>query len=221
MRILDLFCGGGGAAAGYVKAGHSVYGVDIDPQPSYLGSGAIAFVQMDALAYLVLHGGAYDFIHASPPCQPYSKAVSSRSSKWNDTLGKDEPALIPVLQDVLERVGKPYVIENVRDAIPYLHNPMLLCGSMFGLDIPRHRFFESSIPLAWPPHDAKACRGMAKRAAERRGWDYRDMTVTGKGRRAGWSERASELMGITHPMRQHDLKEAIPPAYTEWIGRQL
>lgn len=217
MKVLDLFCGGGGAADGYVAAGHQVMGVDIDPQPFY----PHPFVLFDVMSYLVYPAAweRFDFIHASPPCQPYSKAVSSRSSKWNDTLGKDEPALIEPLRELLEATGKPYVIENVRDAAPFMLNPMLLCGSMFGLDIPRHRFFESSIPLQWPAHPN--CRGIAKRAAERRGWDYRDMTVTGKGRRAGWSDRASELLGIDRPMRQHDLKEAIPPAYTQWIGAQL
>lgn len=212
-RLLDLFCGGGGASAGYAAAGWDVVGVDVDPQPSY----PFPFAQMDALAYLVLHGDRYDTIHASPPCQPYSRAVTSRSSHWNDTKGKDEPALIDPLRLLLRDSGKPYVIENVMGA-PLL-NPVLLCGSMFGLDIARHRLFESNVPLPQPEHPN--CRGIAKRAAERRGWEYRDMSVTGKGRRAGTADRWSELLGITHPMRQHDLKEAIPPAYTKWIGEQL
>lgn len=217
MRLLDLFCGGGGAAEGYDRAGWEVVGVDIDPQPSY----PYEFHQADAMSTLSptlvsFHRHDYQAIHASPPCQPYSPAVVSRSSKWNDTRGKDEPALIEPLRKLLQATGLPYVIENV------MGSPLqgfVLCGSMFGLDIPRHRLIESNVPMTPPVHPD--CRGIAKRAAERRGWEYRDMSVTGKGRRAGWSERAAELLGITHPMRQHDLKEAIPPAYTEWIGTQL
>ncbi len=217
MRVLDLFCGGGGAAEGYARAGWEVVGIDIDPQPCY----PYQFMQEDAVDFLrtidrPMLRAETDAIHASPPCQPYSAAVSSRSSKWNDTKGKDEPALIEPLRELLKATGLPYVIENVIGA-PL--EGFVLCGSMFGLDIPRHRIFETNVLMTPPGHPD--CRGIAKRASERRGWEYRDMSVTGKGRRKGTSERWSELLGITHPMRQHDLKEAIPPAYTEWIGNQL
>lgn len=214
MRILDLFCGGGGASDGYVAAGHEVMGVDIDSQPCY----PYPLVAYDALEVLAMPAfiERFDAIHASPPCQPYSRAVTSSSSKWNDTKGKDEPALIGPLRELLQATGKPYVIENVPSA-PL--DGFVLCGSMFGLDISRHRIFESNVTMVPPAHPV--CRGIARRAAERRGWDYRDMTVTGKGRRAGTSDRWSELLGINRPMRQHDLKEAIPPAYTHWIGEQL
>lgn len=213
MRVLDLFCGGGGAADGYHQAGYEVWGVDIDPQPSYPHH----FFRWDAMDFLQTFSlDAVDLIHASPPCQPYSKAVTSTDSHWNDTRGKNEPALIPALRELLVASGKPYVIENVPGA-PL--DGFILCGSMFGLDITRHRIFETSWTMLAPAHPQ--CHGLTKKAAERRGWEYRDMSVTGKGRRAGWSDRASELMGITRPMRQHDLKEAIPPAYTQWIGEQF
>lgn len=221
-RLLDLFCGAGGAAMGYHRAGFEVVGVDIVDQPDY----PFEFIKTDALAYLHVSGRFigehFDAIHASPPCQPYSKAVRSRSSKWNDTLGKDEPALIFPIRNRLLDLGLPYVIENVRDAAPDLRAPIELCGAMFGLPIPRHRLFELSwrIPAFDVPHHPD-CKGMAKRYALIRGWDPRDMTVTGKGRNAGTSERWSEVMGIDWHMTQHQLKEAIPPAYTEWIGRQL
>jgi DNA (cytosine-5)-methyltransferase 1 len=207
--LLDLFCGGGGACAGYERAGFEVIGVDNVPQPSYPG----IFIQHDAMTF-PLEG--FDVIHASPPCQPYSSHVTSESSPWNDTLGKDEPALIPALRQKLLASGKPYVIENVASS-PL--EGITLCGSMFGLDIPRHRIFESNIFLLSPYHGD--CRGIAKRAAERRGWDYRDMTVTGKGRRVGTGRRWAELLGIDWYMTQHQLKEAIPPAYTEWVGKQV
>jgi len=211
MIVLDLFCGAGGAAMGYHRAGFKVVGVDNVPQPDY----PFTFVLADVMEQEPEWWASFDLIHASPPCQPYSKAVTSRSSQWNDTLGKDEPALIPQLRDMLKASGVPYVIENV-SAAPL--NGIVLCGSMFNLDIPRHRIFESSLELVARLHPKH--RGMAKAAAERRGWDYRDMTVTGKGRRAGTSERWAELLGIDWHMTQHQLKEAIPPAYTLWIGRQ-
>jgi DNA (cytosine-5)-methyltransferase 1 len=220
-RLLDLFSGGGGAADGYSSAGWKATGVDIDPQPHY----PYTFIQVDALAMLSgffadMIGESFDAIHASPPCQPYSKGVTSRSSKWNDTRGKDEPALIEPLRQLLQETGKPYVIENVVGAP--LRHPILLCGSMFGLHIPRHRLFEvyPRIPDYLVPRHPD-CRGIAKRYAAERGWEYRDMSVTGKGRHAGTSERWAELLGMDRVMRQHDYKEAIPPAYTEWIGRHL
>lgn len=216
MRILDLFCGGGAAADGYVRAGHEVSGVDIAAQPCY----PYEFIRMDAIDVLMNSDIPYrfDVIHASPPCQPYSKHVTSQSSPWNDTKGKDEESLIPMVRWLLERTGKPFVIENVVGAP--LHDPVTLCGSMFGLDIPRHRLFETNWGMDAPLVHPK-CRGIAKRSAERRGWDYRDMSVTGKGRSAGTAERWAELLGMDRVMRQHDLKEAIPPAYTEYVGGQL
>ncbi len=212
-RLLDLFCGAGGAAMGYHRAGFDVVGVDINPQPHY----PFTFVRYD-VTELDLASMAQDFdaIHASPPCQPYSRGVTSASSPWNDTLGRDEPALIEPMREMLRATGLPYVIENVEGS-PL--DGITLCGSMFGLDIPRHRLIESSMFLLAPGHPA--CRGMAKDAAVRRGWDYRDMSVTGKGRRAGTSDRWGKLLGIDWHPTQHQLKEAIPPAYTEWVGAQL
>ena len=192
---------------GYYRAGFDVVGVDIDPQPNY----PFDFIQDDALK--MPFQWPFDAVHASPPCQPYSRGVSSASSPWNDTKGKDEPALIEPVRQMLRAYGAPYVIENVEGA-PL--DGITLCGSMFGMDIPRHRIFETSFPVLAPGHPK--CRGMAKAAAERRGWEYRDMSVTGKGRHAGTGDRWAELLGVDWPMRQHDLKEAIPPAYTEYIA---
>ena len=214
MRILDLFCGGGGASDGYRRAfpDADITGVDIDPQPYYPNT----FIQHDALT-VDLSG--YDFIHASPPCQGYSTGVSSTDSKYVPTRGKNEPRLIEPIRARLIAAGVPYVIENVRGAREYLIDPVCLCGSMFDLDIPRHRYFETSFPVNHPVHPK--CAGIAKRAAARRGWEYRDMSVTGKGRHAGTSERWAELLGIHRVMRQHDYAESIPPAFTHYLGGEL
>lgn len=216
MRLLDLFCCAGGAARGYAAAGFQVVGVDIEPQPNY----PFEFHQVNAFQFLVKFGAEFDAIHASPPCQGYSSHVSSRSSDFVPTLGKDEPRLIAPLRELLVAVGKPYVIENVYGARAELRNPTLLCGSMFGLPISRHRLFETSFPLAAPMHDS--CRGIAKRYAEAQGWEYRDMSVTGKGRRKGTSDRWKQILGLTGTtMTQHELAECIPPAYTKFIGNEF
>ena len=97
--------------------------------------------------------------------------------------------------------------------------PIELCGTMFNLPIRRHRYFESSFELTEPEHPK--CMGVAKAFSEERGWDYRDMSVTGKGRGAGTKERWNEIMGITWNMTQAEIAESIPPAYTEYIGRQI
>lgn len=216
MRVLDLFCAGGGASDGYRRAfpDAEIIGVDIDPQPSY----PYTFIQHDALTFDM---SGFDFIHASPPCQAYSTGVSSTDSKWTQTRGKNEPKLIDPIRERLILSGVPYVIENVRGARDFLLDPICLCGSMFGLDIPRHRFFETSFPINQPAHPK--CSGIAKRAAARRGWEYRDMSVTGKGRHAGTSDRWLELLGHApdRVMRQHDLAESIPPSFSEYIGLEF
>lgn len=217
MRVLDLFCGGGGAAEGYLRAFPSaaITGVDlVDHSAQYPGD----LVVEDALTYLTKHGKDYDFIHASPPCQGYSPHVVSRSSKWVRTLGKDEPRLIGALREALLEVGKPYVIENVMGARSEMISPVMLCGTMFGLPTSRHRLFEASFNITPMPHPK--CRGVAKTYALARGWEYRDMSVTGKGRRAGTSDRWKEILGITLPLTQAQLSEAIPPAYTHYIGKE-
>jgi hypothetical protein len=158
----------------------------------------------------------FDLIHASPPCQGYSRAVTSSDSRYVPTRGRAEPRLIEPLRTRLIAAGIPYVIENVYGARFALCHPVLLCGTMFGLPIARHRLFESSLSLYPPAHPA--CRGVARRYADTNGIEYRDMSVTGKGRHAGTANRWRILLGMDRMMRQHDYSEAIPPAYTEWIA---
>jgi hypothetical protein len=200
---------------GYSLAGFEVVGVDIEPQPGY----PFKFVRGDALEYLAKHGREFNKLHASPPCQGYSSHVSSRSSQYVPTLGKDEPMLIDDVRALCIATGVPYTIENVMGARSHMQANLTLCGTMFGLPISRHRLFETSFAITQPEHGK--CSGVAKRFAAARGWEYRDMSVTGKGRRKGTADRWSELLGITWKLSQHQLAEAIPPAYTRYIGQQF
>src|SRR5262245_2690441 len=133
LRLLDLFCGAGGAAVGYHRAGFEVVGVDIKPQKHY----PFEFHQADAMTY-PLNG--WDVIHASPPCQAYSMAAQ----QWRLT-GVEYPDLISAIRNRLRRNNLPYVIENVRGA-PLL-NPVMLNGALFGMNVNRKRYFESNMPL--------------------------------------------------------------------------
>lgn len=203
-RLLDLFCGAGGASVGYARAGFEVVGVDIKPQPHY----PFEFHQADALAY-PLEGFAA--IHASPPCQAYSMATKVHSA---ETIAK-HPRLIEPMRERLLATGRPYVMENVPGA-PLL-GTLFLCGSMFGLEVRRHRIFEGAVPAMSPftcDHSIAAVPvyghsgGGANRGRER----ARGRSNLG----ADWRR----AMGIDW-MSNHELAESIPPAYTEWIGKQL
>ena len=154
-RLLDLFSGACGAAMGYARAGFDVVGVDNRPQKNY----PFAFIQADALEYVAEHGHEYDAIHASPPCQGYS---IMNNLPW--LKGREYPLLILPTLDALERLGKPYVIENVMGA-RYGQRGLAkrgledhglqagwLCGWMFGLPFQRHRLFASNIFWLAPGH---------------------------------------------------------------------
>jgi DNA (cytosine-5)-methyltransferase 1 len=141
-RLLDLFSGAGGCAMGYHRAGFDVVGVDNRTQPRF----PFAFVQADALEYLAAHGQEYDAIHASPPCQAYSRATAWRGKR------SAHPDLIDATRTALLTTGRPYVIENVQEARFRLREPLMLCGSFFGLRIRRHRYFEApSLPFVLLP----------------------------------------------------------------------
>lgn len=201
-RLLDLFCGAGGASMGYHRAGFDVTGVDLHPQPRY----PFAFVQADALAYVAAHGHEYDAIAASPPCQAYSQTKTI----W----GREYPRLIAPTRAALRAIGRPYVIENVAGAWREMETPVTLCGTMFGLEMYRHRLFEASCQLATPVHRPHRfpCTKVGRPWRE---GEY--MTVAGH---FSSGAKAREIMGIDW-MSRYELAQAIPPAYTEWIGRQL
>jgi DNA (cytosine-5)-methyltransferase 1 len=217
-RLLDLFCGAGGAAMGYHRAGFEVVGVDINPQPNY----PFQFVQADALEflheYLSTRGDMYDqydAIHASPPCQKHVAGLAA----VNRALGRElqHANLISPTRDLLRETGLPYVIENVVGAP--LENPVRLCGSSFGLAVRRHRLFESSFPLMVPPcahgqHNGDYWSSWMPNGERRRAPAAQ---VYGAG---GERHRWPEAMGIDW-MTGDELVEAIPPAYTELIGTQL
>lgn len=211
---MDLFCGAGGASIGLNRAGFKVVGVDTADQKTY----PFEFHKHDAMTF-PLEG--FDLVWASPPCQAYSKHVSSSSSQWAGTLGRNEPRLIQQLRIRLQESGIPFVIENVTGAKEELKANLTLCGTMFGLPITRHRLFETNFPIPQPVH--KSCRGVSKAFAAVRGWNYRDMSVTGKGRNAGTKDRWMEIMGwpVEVPVTQHGLRESIPPAYSEYIGKEF
>jgi DNA (cytosine-5)-methyltransferase 1 len=203
-RLLDLFCCQGGAGMGYHHAGFEVEGVDINPQPRY----PFKFHHADALQYLEDHSHEFDAIHASPPCQSHS------SLKY--VTGKDYTDLIPQTRDLLKASGLPWIIENVERAP--LENPVVLCGTMFGLKVLRHRKFETSFFIFQPSHFPHAANG-----AHVGRCGHKDIDASGFMSVAGHFsnvEYARQAMGISW-MNQGGLAQSIPPAYTEFIGRQL
>lgn len=213
-RLLDLFCGAGGAAMGYARAGFEVVGVDIKPQPRY----PFTFVQGDALdilrsltmpdrTHLVFHA-----IHASPPCQTFT------SLRWMHNA-KLHPDLLRPTRELLRATGLPYVIENVVGAP--MGAAVRLCGTSFGLgsgdaELRRHRHFEAEPPILFSPPCEHGHRPRVIGVYGGHGRDRRrvvnthDYPVTAR----------REAMGIDW-MTDQELSQAIPPAYTEWIGRQL
>lgn len=206
-RLLDLFCGAGGAAMGYHRAGFEVVGVDIKPMPHY----PFEFHQGDALEYLAAHGAEFAAIHASPPCQAHTVLFPKQLHGRN----YDHPDLIPQTRELLNKIGKPYVIENVVNAP--MNTLIVLCGAMFGLRVYRHRQFETNAMLLQPPHPKHIIPTAGKGYAPKD--DITFWTVTGH---IGNWKRAGEAMGIDWMGADgHGLTQAIPPAYTEFIGRQL
>lgn len=255
MRLLDLFCGAGGASFGYHQAGFDdITGIDIVPMKRY----PFRFIQADALEYLAAHGHKYDLIHASPPCQTHSVL----KTMWN---ARQHENFLPQTRHALQGIGKPYVIENVVGAP--MDVTLMLCGSMFGLETPcgaqlqRHRLFESNVMLMSPGDCYHSCgRQRTKRTISVNGHEFRNeasrwqerrtITVVGgtphdpaRERRKYKTQKvpgstaqqnvernwiretfsvgyARIAMGINW-MVMSELSQAIPPAYTEWVGRQI
>lgn len=224
-RLLDLFCCAGGAAMGYHQAGFDVVGVDIKPQPRY----PFEFVQADCLALDPAFVARFDAIHASPPCQAHTAMKTMHNARPHLDL-------VPETRAMLVSSGLPWAIENVVGAP--LIAPITLCGTMFGLgvedaDLLRHRLFEMSHPpLLVPPcqHGKRATIGVYGGHVRNRK-RARTIGVYGEGARDSRRkfdkgvpdfnvEQAREAMGIDW-MTLAELCQAIPPAYTRFIGEQL
>jgi DNA (cytosine-5)-methyltransferase 1 len=213
-RLLDLFCGAGGCTKGYQRAGFYVVGIDNRPQPNYCGD---EFYEMEALTFLgrwlaesrddEVDDFAFDAIHASPPCQAYSSAGKAAMV----TLGRTYPDLYHATRELLEASGLPWVIENVTAAPS--RSGVILCGSMFGLPIQRHRTFESSELLLCPAHCAHQPDAITVTGNSPQRW------LRGKRKSVPPAEYRA-AMGIDW-MLVRELVQAIPPAYTELIGQQL
>lgn len=217
MKALDLFCGAGGTGMGLHRAGFEVTGVDVEPQKRY----PFEFVLGDALEYCAKHGHEFDLIVGGPPCQPYTRLRALAT--------KERPRLIGKTRQVMKNTGRPYIIENVLTAWRRMDNPIMLCGTMFpGLRVLRHRLFECS-PVVWFPPAAcnhwgiaSAC-GRGKSSANKRGYvpgslkNFDFITVAGNDYIAADGRQA---MGIDWMVKK-ELSQAIPPAYTEWLGREM
>jgi DNA (cytosine-5)-methyltransferase 1 len=200
--LLDLFCCAGGAGKGYQMAGFYVVGVDIDPQPRYAGD---EFHQDDALAFTAAYGWMFDAIHASPPCQRYSRMTPR---KYRD----NHPDLIAPTRFWLASIGVPYVIENVE--LAPLRNPIMLCGSQFGLKVYKHRLFESNVYLMAMSHAPH--RDQTPRAGHGNVSPKGFITLAG-GKTVDDTRAAYGINWMTGK----ELAQSVPPAYTHFIGRQL
>lgn len=260
-RLLDLYCCEGGAARGYSRAGWAVYGVDLftrNVQRRYPFA-SVKCSALDVLADLLAgrpvvfthHDGTtealvladFGAIHASPPCQPYSRATAG-----NVAARENYARLIPATRRLLCATGLPWVIENVEQAAAELVNPVLLCGRMFGLEaldadgtplvLDRHRLFESNVlltPPAHPTHDARQVAGVyggARRAKRRPGESLADVAPRDRHearyvRRGGYVPRSRQVqqqllgLGDDDRMTLLGMNECIPPVYAEWIGRRV
>lgn len=210
-RLLDLFCGAGGAARGYQQAGFHVVGVDIAPQPRYVGD---EFYQADALEYLAAHGHEFDVIHASPPCQSYSRLRHLPNVKT-----EYYPKLVGVVRDQLDAIGRPYVIENVEGAP--LYNAILLCGVMFDLRIFRHRLFETYPYLLGPAHVEHPKDSKSLNFRFYSSFEHGATHISLAGHAFRRVDAIEAMHGECSWMTRDEMAESIPPQYTHWLGQQL
>lgn len=222
MILLDTFCKAGGCSRGFADAGFTPIGVDREPQPNY----PYPFIQADALDVLTRLAKGWPImvdgewmpadqivaVHASPPCQ--SKTAYRRKGYG---VGDGYPNLIGPVRALLTLIGKPYVIENVMGARDELRNPVKLCGSSFGLDVQRHRLFETNWQLEGLPCDHSWQTPRFPGATNRAPLSRRTVEIGVWRIPLDVQQRAMGIDWMTLP----ELSEAIPPAYTKFIGDQL
>lgn len=222
-RILDLYCGAGGASVGFWRAGLAPEGVDVIDQPRF----PFRFRQADALAVLAdrAYLRRFDAIHASPPCQEHSILQSDADTGW----------MLTATLELLRRQRLPWVVENVATA-PLATAPTLfgaqgvmLCGSMFGLgtldpprQLRRHRLFESSFPIPQPQcaHRGYAIGVYGQGSWNNNNWAGRPENKPHRGGNQGNAAENAEAMGVDW-MTRDAIAQAVPPAYTEHIGAAL
>lgn len=204
-KLLDLCCGAGGASMGYAQAGFDVTGVDLEHHRGY----PFRFSRADAME-VSLDG--FDVVHVSPPCQRYSRSRNLRAD-----AGGGLPDLIGPFRDKLEKWGGPFVIENVDHAPFVRERSIMLCGRMFGLHVYRHRGFESNVLLMTQPHH-KHPKPVVRKACEIMADPDAYLEPTGH---FACVKRHAQAMGIDWRMTREELAQAIPPAFTRYIGGQL
>lgn len=208
MKALDLFCCAGGATKGLQRAGFHVTGVDIRPQPRYCGD---VFYQDDAMAWLRGEReplASFDLIWASPPCQRYSELTPKE-------VKGDHPDLLPEVGEILRAQSVPFIIENVELAKHLLQHPVMICGTMFGMNVWRHRYFELGNTDAFfllPPCNHEG----------------HPILISGRGSHIINGRRNSRIPtqikrdAIDTPwMNREEMSECIPPAYSEFLARQI
>ena len=207
MKLLDLFCGVGGASVGYARAGFEVHGVDLKHGKRY----PYTYTRADVLDVLQDDNfiQQFDVIHASPPCQTHSITQHLRNAQGKTTSKID---LIPETRAALIASDKPYIIENVPGSP--LINPIQLCGSSFGLKVRRHRLFESNMPL-----EGSVCNHKLQGRPIGVYGSLNDEIPKG-GKTAATINEARDAMGMPWAIWT-ELVEAIPPAFTEYLGGQI
>lgn len=203
-KLLDLFCCAGGAAMGYFQAGFEVTGIDIKPQKRY----PFTFICDDALEYLIANAHKYDAVHASPPCQAYSVSTPNNRKIIH-------PDLIRQVRFFAKKKKIPYIIENVGGAKKHLIDPVRLCGTMFGLQVIRHRYFECSIPITLTDKCNHVRKTISQGRKPDRSLNYH--CVTGNFSDIPFAREAMQIDWMV----QKELAQAIPPAYTKFLGEQL
>lgn len=215
MKLLDLFCGVGGASKGYELAGFDVYGVDIKDQPRY----PYDFYKLDATQLSIEFLQQFDFIHASPPCQLFSSTFLLQAKQHRTTVQSHLRDLLPNTRTLLQESGVPYIIENVPGA-PLLSSAIMICATQFNLNVnsrqlQRHRLFEPSQTLRLKGtncyHRGKPL-GVYSRLGDK---------IPNGGHVVQTIQEAQTIMGIDWTNKWKEIKEAIPPAYTEYIGLQI
>jgi DNA (cytosine-5)-methyltransferase 1 len=212
-KLIDPFCGAGGASMGYHRAGFEVAGIDMADQPNY----PFEFIRGDAVRLLADPGfmAQFDAAAGSPPCQGYSKMTRCRPG-----LAAEYPKLIEVVRGLYAAWGGPWIIENVEGAgLPgqndlFGAHGVMLCSTMFGRELYRHRYFEASFPLAAPPAHPRHDKPASKAG------HWKPGTVISVAGNCAPIALARRVMDIDWTTRD-ELCEAIPPYFTEFLGAQL